>query len=316
MGFSGPAGERAGAEPPGFQAARLRLEHLAAFVRAFVRPALDPEEEALPLGRGNLMVLARPDKLAWVTRFLAENRRQRRRPVTVQARFLKVPAALFSAQVEPLLRAAATGKVEVVGDVGEVPGDAEEVPGEVAEEVPPGVSPPANRYALLPDSKATEALLAALQKEPKVQVLGAPRITAALLSSSHLLLGEKIGYVRDFEIEVNAATVIANPIVDTVVDGIEFECTAAVIAPGILGMQFRFSVSRVERPMRTFTTTLAKHATPLMIQLPEVKRVALQSGVELRAEETALFAAKTVEGDYVVVLLGAQPGDGTRVEGR
>lgn len=355
----------------GFAADKIRLEQLAELVRGFVRPRLEADEEVKTLGAGNLLALATPEKLAWIERFLTENRRNLHANVALEVQFIRVPAKAFRAHVLPLLAAGAKRRVEYtqvppdkndivgavarVGAAGELvtitlakgaaalargteltlssPEDGHKgkatvheigvggslcftnvtlvagktlVVGDVAHRTPE-YPVPANRYALLGDASARKTLLSALLREREVEILNAPRMMVAPLTRAQLLLGKKIAYVKDFELQVTKSAVIADPVVGTVVDGQQFGCSVAFVGQRAVGIRFRFVVSKVSHPIPEFTTTLANFKTPIKVQLPQVRRASLESRVELCSGQTGLFAAKTGDGEYAVVLLQARP---------
>jgi type II secretory pathway component GspD/PulD (secretin) len=293
---------RAPAKPtqPDLVARRMRLSQLVDSVRDFIDPALVEGEEIKSIGHGSLMALATPRKLASIERFLRINRDQRNRHVEVDWLLLTLSDRAFAQHVQPLLDAsnrvvrtapATTGPKaqRLIDGTGALVNALEE---------PPKVD---NKYALLGTDAAYRTLLAALQQTPDTETLVAPRLLMAPLTRAVLYLGNKISYVKDFDIELAGESYIANPVIDVVRDGVGLTCTTALLQDGRVGLDFSCGISHVAQPIPTFTTSIGQ--TKVTVQLPQVNMVGVQSRVELRAGQTALFALRTLEGKRAVVLL-------------
>lgn len=291
---------RSDSDAKGFAADRVKLEALAQFVDGFMQPRLVDGEEVKSLGKGNLLALATPDKLSWITRFFAENRKLVNRQLVVESRFITVPEDVFHKFVKPLLDA---------GDPIVSSADPNKRPQSLTGRTSPLIEvlnkgPRAlNKYALLEDRSVREKFLIPLLQSKGVTVLNAPKITTYPLTRASLLLGNRTTYVKDFEVEMAKDAAIANPIIGVVVSGLAFDCTVAMVRKGVIGMDLEYSMSHLKRPIKKITTTLIHGAAPITIELPEVTMAKLQSRVELEKDQTALFAMKWTDGKYLLALL-------------
>ncbi|MFO0418334.1 MAG: hypothetical protein ACK53T_02895 [Planctomycetota bacterium] len=87
----------------------------------------------------------------------------------------------------------------------------------------------------------------------------------------HVAVTNQTTYVRDFDVEVAQAAFIADPKVDVVQDGLVLD-----VQPTILNdrkyiiLNLNPTVAELERPIRTFTTSLAGSTLPVTLQLPNL----------------------------------------------
>ena len=286
----------------GLEAELLSIESLAEVLKAFAKPNFTDKESIDWVQGGYLLIKATPEKQAWATDFLGLNENQRDQQIQVRTRFLRISEAVFAKHVEPLI---AKGKQSnIKSEPKPKPQSATGRTGPLVNAMneAPVVLP---RFALLESAQAHAKLVAALDQAPNTEKIAAPKILCAPLTRGRLLLGKRRAYVRDFEVEIAKAAFIANPVVDTVVDGLEFDATAVHLSKSKVGLGFRFALSDLKLPMREVTTTLAGSTAPITIQLPELTRVSLSSHVELGPNQTAVFAAKTKNKQYTVLLLRA-----------
>lgn len=114
---------------------------------------------------------------------------------------------------------------------------------------------------LLLEHKSTEGT--EILAMPKLTVFHGQRATVSLLN--------EIAYVKDYEVEVASASVIADPIIDVVREGVVIN-TSPVINPEGTGitLQVEALVSSVQRPMSEFLVPIQGVGSKVTIQLPEV----------------------------------------------
>ena len=239
-----------------------RLRELAAFARGFL--ALQPGEDLQPLGERYLAVLARPELAAQVEQMVRGAMRDRERTVLVAIDLIELPVDTATAVLQPWF-------------AGKTPQDKAPL-----------------RAVLAKD--ALDKAGAALQTAKDARKVTAPRLAVRSFQVGSIFVGDKISYIRDFEIKPSPTGKIADPVVDTVWDGTEVKIAVARQDQDQLMLQCDVTVQKVEQPIAEFKTTLGV-GTPLSIQLPQVSSVRLNQ--------------KAVAPDGGGVLLAAARGDGT-----
>jgi hypothetical protein len=267
-------GERAG-EGGGGAAPAALLRRLAGFVRAFAAPPLADGTDLQPLGDRHLAVLGAPEQAAAVEKFVASARKARDRQCFLDFKLVEVPEAFFTKEL--------SGKLTVVAGAGE-----------------PAKAP---RVAVLATDEDVAALLGAIRAEQGATILQAPKIVAGALQNATIQVGNNIAYVRDFEIEVAEAAFIADPVVDTIWDGVQIEAICGPLADGTIGVQFEVLAQKVERPLPQFETTLPGTTQKVAIQVPRASGCKGSQTVALRDGATAVMAARKNSGTWLVTLL-------------
>lgn len=92
--------------------------------------------------------------------------------------------------------------------------------------------------------------------------------------------GAQTSYVKDFD--VDAASRVADPIVDSIADGVRVSATYAAGDDGRAAVALDAAVSEVVRPMQEFTTYLIDAGPPAVrIQIPELRVARAHADVEL-----------------------------------
>lgn len=266
-----------GAVDKGSQAGDLRINGLLRSIGAFIEPALDKGDVLQAVGDRGIVVRASEEKLTWIDRFLVQNRRALATLVCTEIEFFEVDDVAFKAQLEALFTAA----------------------GRAARS---DRKPDMTRAAFFAPGAETDAFLAVLRKAEGVKVMTAPRFVSERASTFVGSIGEHVSYVRDYKLSRSETklALIADPVVDTVHDGISMRGTVATLPSGKLGLDFACAVSVLERPIGTFTSTL-DGGTKVTVQLPSVKVRSVETSVELKDGDTAFFALPPHDKRHVVV---------------
>jgi len=274
----------AGAEPPAEadrsrepDPVRARLETLAACLRTFVQPPLGRDDEITPVERGYLVVAAPLAQHAFAERFFEIQRRERGTGVFVDARFVSLPAAVFDRDVAPVLAHGAPA----LGDTG---GEAERA------------------SVILEAGDTTDRFVQGLLSRPEVRVEQAPRLLAEALRTAEIFVGSQVSYIKDFQLQRNEGSVIADPVVDVVRDGDVLRIVGARLEEGRLGIDVRAEVHALQRPIPTFTTDLGAGA-PVSIQLPRVQVARISTAVVLPERALLLLALPPLRVDRRLVVL-------------
>ena len=243
------------------------IAELADYLRSFVAPQLAPHEAVVALGPGHLAVRANAVGLASIRDILAELRARRADHVAVSLRILEMTEDRYETTLKGLMQ----GDFQT-DEQGEAMAGAPRV--------------------LLSDSPPTRALLERVQRG--VDVLSAPRILALNGHRAEVSTGERISYVRDYDVEIAGETAIADPVIDTLFDGIVFDVVAGSLPERRLGVDLDVTSGRVERPIPEFETTVgvpdSGKSRRVTLQLPTWTKHRLRVTVALPDRGTALFA--------------------------
>lgn len=272
-GFTPPVAGAADDKPLALAAAQQSaLESVATLVRAFVRPELASNEQVQTLGERWLVVLGRAEQQAWIDRFLQAAHQDQ--PVVAQLHVdvVTMPEALFLKEVAPALTQD---------------------------------DKPAAAVTVLQAGAATSTFLDRLRTHPRAttiptQVPAAGVALRALVPCSVAAITQTT-YVRDFKVEVNRDSMVADPVVDVVQDGFTLRATAQPFATG-LGVALHAAWADLTKPISTFTTTLGI-GQPVTIQLPEVQQVQIEAAVELPADNTVVLLLPALLGKRCIAVL-------------
>ena len=243
---------------------------VAQLVRAFVQPPLAANEDVQPLGERWLVLLCRPEQHAWLERYLAVAKRHNDQTIAMQCELFAMPEISYLEKVAPALNQ----------------------PGK-----------PAGSALILAPGEGTAAFRKALTADASCQSVVAPRLVVRPLESASMSHLRQTSYVRDFEVEVQKAAFIANPVIDVVQDGVSIETAAAIVQEGVAGVSLEVTVSDLKKPIPEVTANLGGSSLPVKIQLPQLITTQARVAVELPRGHTVVFALPTVAGTRHVLLL-------------
>lgn len=244
------------------------------FLRRFLTPPLGPGDDLQVLGKRWLALLGSPAQIANAEALLAVAAANRERPVDVAVQLVTVPKAGFEAHVRDLLRDGKQGEQ--------------------------------SRWELVLETDAATRLLAAT-KTAQAATLDAPTITVMPLQRAMVQIANQTAYVKDFEVTRNGDSVVADPVVDVVQDGLRAEVVATFLEADLMAVGIDVQIQQLERPIPQFTTTVGTN-TPVTIQLPRVTGVRFQQVSRIRDGDHVVFAAQKVDGDYLLTIVSARPG--------
>lgn len=112
-------------------------------------------------------------------------------------------------------------------------------------------------------------ILRAVEKREDSEVVNSQVLSIVDNARGHVAVINQTSYVRSFDVEVAQSSFIADPIVDVIQDGLVLD-----VQPIILNdrkhmlLSLTPTVSELQRPIQTFTTSLAGSTLPVTIQLP------------------------------------------------
>lgn len=251
---------------------RASLAHLEAFVRTFIRPALGRDEDISTIGNTHLVALCTPKQHEWIRATLAQQRTARADQIDLQIRILDVPRDAFDDHLAALF-----------GDP----------------------NPDQPLHAVLPRAAARAGFLKELLGDPRITSTSSPRILAMPLTRTEIVTGETVTYVKDYEVEFVQGRAIANPVVETVVDGFVIETTCGFLGKGNLGIIFDCTKQDLARPIEKFETSIAGDDTPLTIDLPQLTKIRLKQSLIVPDGGLTLFSAPSRDR-YAVAMVQAE----------
>ncbi len=243
----------------------------ASFLRSFLEPPLGAGDDLQVLGGRWLTLLGRPAQAAALEALLASAAEFAQDFVEVEIEVLVVPKATFeSCCARPL----AAGRRDN-----------------------------AARWQLAMSHDDADTMLAAARAANASEIVG-PRLTTSPLQAAVLQIAHQISYIKDFTVSRTTDGVIADPVVDTVVDGITAEVRALPLRSDVVAVACKLRVQQVEQPIAEYETTIAEKQK-VKVQLPRVSGIEFEQTARLRTDERVVFAAQKANGDYVMALVGA-----------
>lgn len=126
------------------------------------------------------------------------------------------------------------------------------------------------QYTYLEDIEL-EAILRAVEKDERTQIVNAPSLLVHDSQRANLSVLNQVSYVRDFEVEVSQAAVIADPVIDVIQDGVILDVLPIVSADRrFVTLEIRPTVATLDRPIDEFQTSLGV-GNPVTLQLPALR---------------------------------------------
>lgn len=115
-------------------------------------------------------------------------------------------------------------------------------------------------------------IIRAVNKRQHAEELTATTLSAQNTQRAYATMLNQITYVQDFDVEVALASIIADPIVGVVSDGIVLDVRPTISQDRrYILLELRPTVATLLRPMPEFTSSLAGLTTPVTLQLPELQ---------------------------------------------
>jgi Flp pilus assembly secretin CpaC len=144
------------------------------------------------------------------------------------------------------------------------------------------------------DDAQMEVILRAVEKSERIQNITSPRITVYNTQRANVQVLNEVSYVQDYEVEIAQASNIANPVVQTIRDGIVLDVRPVVAQNRkFVTLELRPTVAVLSRPIPTFTTSLASGpigaSAPVTIQVPELRVSRVRTTVTMPDQGTLLL---------------------------
>lgn len=157
----------------------------------------------------------------------------------------------------------------------------------------------AMQFAYIDDIEC-QAILQAVRKRSRSNVVVAPRLTVFNTQRANVSLLKQEAYVRDYDVQVATAATIADPVIGTIQEGVVLDVRPIISADRkYITLELQPTVGEI-KSMTTFPTTLASSAGAVgnvQIQLPTLRMTKLKTTVTVPDGGTLLLGGVN-EGDY------------------
>ena len=125
-------------------------------------------------------------------------------------------------------------------------------------------------WTLLDDTQLN-MILRAVEKRQDGEVVNSQILSVVNKARGHVAVINQTAYVRDFDVEVAQAAFIADPKVDVIQDGIVLDVQPIILNDRkYIILNLNPPVAELQRPIPTFTTSLAGSTLPVTLQLPNL----------------------------------------------
>ena len=119
------------------------------------------------------------------------------------------------------------------------------------------------------DDTQLNLILRAVEKRQDGEVVNSQILSVVNRGRGHVAVINQTAYVRDFDVEVAQAAFIADPKVDVIQDGIVLDVQPVIMNDRkYIVLNLNPTVAELQRPIPTFTTSLAGSTLPVTVQLP------------------------------------------------
>lgn len=125
-------------------------------------------------------------------------------------------------------------------------------------------------WTLLDDTQLN-VILRAVEKKQDAEIVNSQILSVLNRERGHVAVINQTAYVRDFDVEVAQAAFIADPKVDVIQDGIVLDVQPVIQHDRkYIILNLNPTVAELQRPIPTFTTSLAGSTLPVTLQLPNL----------------------------------------------
>ncbi len=152
------------------------------------------------------------------------------------------------------------------------------------------------QWTYLEDTEV-EAIFRAVRKSERATTLTAPSLTIANNQRAYLNVINQTSYIKDYDVEIAQAAVIADPIVAIANEGVILGVKPVVSADRkFVTLEIRPTVAVLQQPIATFQTSLAT-GSPVTIQLPQLDIQRIRVTVTIPDHSTLLIGGLKVSTD-------------------
>ncbi len=114
-------------------------------------------------------------------------------------------------------------------------------------------------------------IMRAIEKQEEAEIVNSQILSVLDRERGHVAVINQTAYVRDFDVEVAQASFIADPKVDVIQDGIVLDVQPVIQQDRkYIILNLNPTIAELQRPIPTFTTSLAGSTLPVTLQLPNL----------------------------------------------
>jgi type II secretory pathway component GspD/PulD (secretin) len=140
------------------------------------------------------------------------------------------------------------------------------------------------------DDIQLSAILWMVKKTGRAEVLMAPRLTAFNTQRANITVVDQWAYIKDFDVQVAQSAYIADPVIGTIQTGVVFDVRPIIANDRrYITLELRPTVADLQKPIRTFTTTLGASGREVVFEVPTVRLQSVESTVRLPDQGTLLI---------------------------
>ncbi len=144
------------------------------------------------------------------------------------------------------------------------------------------------QFAFLDDVQL-EAILRAVQKYERINQVTAPSLMVYNTQRANLTVLNEVSYVKDYDVEIAQASVVADPVIDKIREGIVLDVRPIVSHDRrFVTLELRPTVATLIRPIRNFQTQLGVGAA-VTLQMPELHKESVNTTVVMPDGGTLLL---------------------------
>lgn len=144
-------------------------------------------------------------------------------------------------------------------------------------------------WTLLDDTQLN-MILRAVEKKQDAEIMNSQILSVLNRERGHVAVINQTAYVRDFDVEVAQAAFIADPKVDVIQDGIVLDVQPVIQHDRkYITLNLNPTVAELQRPIPTFTTSLAGSTLPVTLQLPNLTVTSFSTTVKVPDGGTVLL---------------------------
>lgn len=161
------------------------------------------------------------------------------------------------------------------------------------------------------DDAQLSAILWAIKKTSRAEVLMSPRMTAFNTQRASLTVVEQQSYIKDYDVEVAQSAYIADPVIGTVQTGVVLDVRPIISNDRkYITMELRPTVATLNA-LETFPTTLGSAGKTVNIQFPTVQLQSVESTVRIPDQGSLLIGGlrnfRETDLKYDIPFLGNIP---------
>jgi len=161
--------------------------------------------------------------------------------------------------------------------------------------------------ARLENDAALDAARGKIVLSPDCELISCPRLLCNEFQRGVISVMSSIAYIKEYEVKLiePQKLLIADPVVDTVMEGYELYALAVPLPGDRFGVELEFKRTSIARPIPTKKVTIATDPVEeVEISMPEVTRVSLETSLLFDDGTSAIFAtpANDEVHDLVVIV--------------